>query len=75
MNGKHGYWRLAKVYERTETAYEGITHFFFNRPVEGGSIADELPTDSFKFQKLQEGLQSSSQHADPITLELVSLNN
>tara|TARA_B100000925_G_scaffold138828_1_gene104055 strand:- start:195 stop:968 length:774 start_codon:yes stop_codon:yes gene_type:complete len=75
LNGKHGYWRLAKVYERTETAYEGITHFFFNRPVEGGSIADELPTDSFKFQKLQEGLQSSSQHADPITLELVSLNN
>ena len=75
INGKHRYWRLAKVYERTETAYEGITHFFFNRPVEGGSIADELPTDSFKFQKLQEGLQSSSQHADPITLELVSLNN
>ena len=75
INGKHGFWRLAKVYERTETAYEGITHFFFNRPVEGGSIADELPTDSFKFQKLQEGLSAASQHSDAIILELVSSHN
>ena len=22
-----------------------MTHFFFNRPVEGGSMVDELPTD------------------------------
>ena len=75
INGKHRYWRLARVYERTETAYEGITHFFFNRPVEGGSIADELPTDSFKFQKLQEGLSAASQHSDAIILELVSSHN
>ena len=32
-------------------------------------------TDSFKFKKLQEGLQASSQHADPITVELVSIHN
>ena len=74
MNGKHGYWRLARVYERTENAYEGMTHFFFNRPVEGGSMVDELPTDSFKFQKLQQGLSAASQHADQIILELVSRN-
>jgi len=75
LNGKHRYWRLARVYERTENAYESMTHFFFNRPVDGGSIVDELPTDSFKFQKLQEGLSASSQHADQIILELVSSHN
>ena len=75
INGKHRYWRLAKVYERNENAYEGITHFFFNRFVEGGSMTDGTPTDSFKFQKLLEGLQSASNHADPITLELVSRHN
>jgi len=72
INGKHGFWRLAKVYERNENAYEGITHFFFNRFVEGGSMTDGIPTDSFKFNKLQEGLNAASQHSDPITLELVS---
>ena len=75
MNGKHRYWRLARVYEITENAYEGMTHFFFNRPVEGGSMVDELPTDSFKFQKLQQGLSAASQHADQIILELVSSRN
>ena len=72
INGKHGFWRLAKVYERNENAYEGITHFFFNRFVEGGSMTDGIPTDSFKFKKLQEGLNAASQHSDPITLELIS---
>jgi hypothetical protein len=52
-----------------------MTHFFFNRPVDGGSLVDELPTDSFKFQKLREGLSASSQHADQIILELISLHN
>ena len=75
INGKHRYWRLARVYERTENAYESMTHFFFNRPVEGGSMVDELPTDSFKFQKLQQGLSAASQHADQIILELVSSHN
>jgi hypothetical protein len=75
INGKHRFWRLSKVYERNENAYEGITHFFFNRFVEGGSMTDGTPTDSFKFQKLLEGLQSASNHADPITLELVSRHN
>ncbi len=75
INGKHRFWRLARVYERAENAYEGITHFFFNRGVEGGSMTDGVPTDSFKFQKLLEGLQSASNHSDPITLELVSLHN
>ncbi len=72
INGKHGFWRLAKVYERNENAYEGITHFFFNRFIEGGSMTDGIPTDSFKFKKLQEGLNAASQHSDPITLELIS---
>ncbi len=72
INGKHGFWRLAKVYERNENAYEGITHFFFNRFIKGGSMTDGIPTDSFKFKKLQEGLNAASQHSDPITLELIS---
>ena len=75
LKGQHRYWRLARVYERAENAYEGITHFFFNRFVEGGSMTDGVPTDSFKFKKLQEGLNAASQHSDPITLELVSRHN
>ena len=73
LKGQHGYWRLARVYERAENAYEGITHFFFNRPVEGSNWWDGIiDQDSFKFQKLQEGLNAASQHADAITLELIS---
>jgi len=75
INGKHRFWGLSKVYERSENAYEGMTHFFFNVFTEGGSMTDGIPTDSFKFQKLLEGLQSASNHADPITLELVSRHN
>jgi len=75
ISGKHRYWGLSKVYEKSETAYDGISHFFFNVMVEGGSMIDGAPEDSFKFQKLREGLQAASQHADPITIELVSLNN
>ena len=73
LKGQHRYWRLARVYERAENAYEGITHFFFNRPVEGSNWWDGIiDQDSFKFQKLQEGLNAASQHADAITLELIS---
>ena len=43
LMGQHRYWGLSKVYERTENAYEGITHFFFNRFVEGGSMTDGVP--------------------------------
>ena len=75
IKGKHRYWGLSKVYERADNAYEGMTHFFFNVMVEGGSMTSDIPTDSFKFQKLQEGLNAASQHADPITLELVSRRN
>ena len=73
LKGQHRYWRLARVYERAENAYEGITHFFFNKPVEGSNWWDGIiDQDSFKFQKLQEGLNAASQHADAITLELIS---
>jgi len=75
ISGKHRFWGLSKVYERSESAYEGISHFFFNRNVKGGSIADVLPTDSFKFKKLQEGLNAASQHSNAIQLELVSRHN
>ena len=75
IKGTHRYWGLSEVYEKSETAYDGISHFFFNVMVEGGSMTDGIPNDSFKFQKLQEGLNASSQHADPITIELVSLHN
>jgi hypothetical protein len=75
ISGKHRFWGLSKVYERSESAYEGISHFFFNRNVKGGSIADGLPTDSFKFKKLQEGLNAASQHSNAIQLELVSRHN
>jgi len=72
LKRQHGFWRLARVYERAENAYEGITHFFFNRPVEGSNWWDSVDDGSFKFKKLQEGLNAASQHADAITLELIS---
>ncbi|MFL2628435.1 MAG: hypothetical protein ACJ0OQ_01560 [Candidatus Marisimplicoccus sp.] len=74
LKGQHGFWRLARVYERADNAYEGISHFFFNRPFESGSNWWDgvLDQDSFKFQKLQEGLNAASEHADAITLELIS---
>ena len=75
LMGQHRYWGLSKVYERADNAYEGMTHFFFNVMVEGGSMTSDIPTDSFKFQKLQEGLNAASEHSDPITLELVSVHN
>ena len=76
LKGQHRYWGLSKVYERTENAYEGMTHFFFNFPVEGSNWWDGvIDQDSFKFQKLQEGLNAASEHSDPITLELVSVHN
>jgi hypothetical protein len=75
INGKHRFWGLSKVYERSENAYEGMSHFFFNVFVEGGSMTDGIPADSFKFKKLQEGLNAASQHSDAITLELVSRHN
>ena len=76
LMGQHRYWGLSKVYERTENAYEGMTHFFFNFPVEGSNWWDGvIDQDSFEFQKLQEGLNAASEHSDPITLELVSVHN
>lgn len=74
LNGEHRYWGLSKVIDKTENAYDGISHFFWNISVEGSNWFNEVDQD-FKFQKLQEGLNAASQHADPITLELVSIHN
>ena len=74
LNGQHRYWGLSKVIDKTENAYDGISHFFWNVSVEGSNWFNEVDQD-FKFQKLQEGLNAASQHADPITLELVSIHN
>jgi uncharacterized protein (DUF2147 family) len=75
MNGQHRYWALSKVIDLNDNAYDGITHFFWNISIEGSNWWDGLDQDDFKFQKLQEGLNAASNHADPITLELVSIHN
>ena len=76
MMGQHRWWALSKIYERTENAYEGITHFFFNIGIPGATRTgwDDLGK-TFKGQKLREGVQSASEHQNYGLLELVSINN
>ena len=75
MDGNHRWWNLARIYERTENAYEGITHFFFNiGDMSFGSYFDEY-AETFKGKKLIEGLGSASDHQDWVQLELISIHN
>ena len=76
LNGQHRWWNLAKIYERTDNAYEGITHFFFNIGVPGVQRTgwQELG-NTFTGLKLREGVQSASEHQNFVTLELVSSHN
>ena len=74
--GQHRYWGLANIYERTENAYEGISHFFFNIGVPGVDRSGWEDTDkTFKGRKLKEGIQSASDHQNWVQLELVSIHN
>jgi hypothetical protein len=75
LKGQHRWWALSKVIGKADNAYEGISHFFWNIGVEGSNWWSDIDQSDFKFQKLQEGLNASSEHADPITLELVSIHN
>jgi hypothetical protein len=78
MDGNHRWWNLARIYERTENAYEGITHMFFNIGVEGGESFGKYFEEygsTFKGAKLMEGLQAASDHQNFVTLELVSIHN
>ena len=78
INGDHRWWRLSKIYERTENAYEGITHRFFNIGVPGqggfGKYFDEYAS-TFKGAKIMEGLQAASAHQNWVQLEAVSIHN
>ena len=74
--GQHRYWGLANIYERTENAYEGMTHFFFNIGVPGVNRTGWEEMDkTFKGRKLKEGIQSASDHQNWVQLELVSIHN
>ena len=75
MKGQHRWWALSKVIDTNENAYDTVSHFFWNMSVEGSNWWSEIDQDDFKFQKLQEGLNAASQHADQISLELVSIHN
>ncbi len=76
LMGQHRYWGLAKIYERTENAYENATHFFFNIGVPGVQRTGWQKLGStFKGLKLREGVQSASEHQNFVTLELVSIHN
>jgi len=74
--GLHSCCSLVEIYERTENAYEGITHFFFNVAVPGAERTGWDDMDkTFKGKKLKEGIQSASEHQNWVTLELVSIYN
>ena len=75
IKGQHRWWALSKVIDTNENAYDTVSHFFWNMSVEGSNWWSEIDQDDFKFQKLQEGLNAASQHADQISLELVSIHN
>ncbi len=77
LKGNHRWWSLTKIYERTENAYDDITHMFFNIGVEGKNMMEswEKMQSTFKGKKLMEGLQSASQHQNGGQLELVSIHN
>ena len=64
LKGNHRYWALSRIYERSENAYEDITHMFFNIGVEGADNTEgwQKMQSSFKGQKLIEGLQAASEH-------------
>jgi len=77
LKGNHRYWALSRIYERTENAYEDITHMFFNIGVEGADNTEgwQKMQSSFKGQKLIEGLQAASEHQSGGQLELISIHN
>ena len=66
-----------KIYERTDNAYENITHMFFNVGVEGADSTKgwEKMQSTFKGQKLLEGLGAASEHQNGGQLELISIHN
>lgn len=78
LDGNHRWWRLSKIYERTETAYKGTTHMFFNIGVQDGEgfgkYFDEYRS-TFKGAKIMEGLQAASNHQNWVQLETVSIHN
>ena len=77
LKGNHRYWALSRIYERTENAYEDITHMFFNIGVEGADSTEgwQKMQSSFKGQKLLEGLGAASEHQSGGQLELISIHN
>ena len=77
LKGNHRYWNLSRIYERSENAYEDITHMFFNIGVEGADNTEgwQKMQSSFKGQKLIEGLQAASEHQSGGQLELISIHN
>jgi hypothetical protein len=75
LDGNHRFWALGNVYERTENAYDYMTHFAYNLANNDFNLFEYVQdqmNSSFKMQKLWEGIQSSRDMADPIYLEVIS---
>ena len=63
------------LYERTENAYDYMTHFAYNLANNNFNLFEYVQdqmNSSFEMQKLWEGIQSSRDMADPIYLEVIS---
>jgi hypothetical protein len=75
LDGNHRFWALGNVYERTENAYDYMTHFAYNLANNDFNLFEYVQdqmNSSFEMQKLWEGIQSSRDMADPIYLEVIS---
>jgi len=72
LKGQHRWWGLSEIYETSENAYDGISHMFFNLPVEGAT--EGLWSESqktFTGQKMIQLVGAASSHQTMGSMEVV----
>jgi len=68
LTGNHKNWEFNRIIDRTENAYQNLTHVIFNRFVDGASI--DFQTD-FKSNQLQEAGNASRKSFNTANMELI----
>ena len=76
LKGQHRWWGLSEIYETSENAYDGISHMFFNLPIEGST--EGLWTESqktFTGQKMIQLVGAASSHQTQGSMEVVYVHS
>jgi len=68
LAGKHMNWEFNRIIDRTENAYQNLTHIIFNRRVEGATI--DFPSD-FRSNQLSKAGMTSRKAFDTANMELI----